>query len=99
MPTQQQNYQSIVGVQQPQNPTLVSAQHGNIGTPMQGVMVQYSTVPSYQVPVRQSSQPVPQQPYHQQVLIPSQPNQGSLPTAGMPVYYSVISPGQQNNLR
>ncbi|XP_075465632.1 R3H domain-containing protein 1 isoform X3 [Ascaphus truei] len=98
MPTQQQNYQSIVGVQQPQNPTLVSAQHGNIGTPMQGVMVQYSTVPSYQVPVRQSSQPVPQQPYHQQVLIPSQPNQGSLPTAGMPVYYSVISPGQQNNL-
>ncbi|KAM4626369.1 R3H domain-containing protein 1 isoform 3-T5 [Discoglossus pictus] len=98
MPNQQQNYQSIVSVQQPQNQTLVGGQHNNIGNPIQGVMVQYSSVPSYQVPVRQGSQSVTQQPYHQQVLIPNQSNQGPLPAAGLPVYYSVISPGQQNNL-
>ncbi|KAM4698844.1 R3H domain-containing protein 1 isoform 7-T7 [Rhinophrynus dorsalis] len=98
MSNQQPNYQGMVSVQQPQNQTLVSGQHSNIANPIQGVMVQYSSVPSYQVPVRQSSQSVPQQPYHQQVLIPSQSNQGPLPTTGMPVYYSVISPGQQNNL-
>ncbi|XP_075037053.1 LOW QUALITY PROTEIN: R3H domain-containing protein 1 [Mixophyes fleayi] len=98
MPNQQPNYQGMVNVQQPQNQPLVSSQHGNIANPIHGVMVQYSSVPSYQVPVRQGSQSVPQQPYHQQVLIPNQSNQGQLPTAGMPVYYSVISPGQQNNM-
>ncbi|XP_063789832.1 R3H domain-containing protein 1 isoform X2 [Pseudophryne corroboree] len=98
MPNQQPNYQGMVNVQQPQNQPLVSSQHGNIANPIHGVMVQYSSVPSYQVPVRQGSQSVPQQPYHQQVLIPNQSNQGQLPTAGMPVYYSVISPAQQNNM-
>ncbi|XP_069838731.1 R3H domain-containing protein 1 isoform X7 [Dendropsophus ebraccatus] len=98
MPSQQPTYQGMVNVQQPQSQTLVSGQHGNIANPIHGVMVQYSSVPSYQVPVRQGSQSVPQQPYHQQVLIPNQPHQGQLPTTGMPVYYSVISPGQQNNL-
>ncbi|XP_073503374.1 R3H domain-containing protein 1 isoform X4 [Phyllobates terribilis] len=98
MPSQQPTYQGMVNVQQPQNQTLVSGQHGNIANPIQGVMVQYSSVPSYQVPVRQGSQSVPQQPYHQQVLIPNQSHLGQIPTTGMPVYYSVISPGQQNNL-
>ncbi|XP_053554219.1 R3H domain-containing protein 1 isoform X4 [Bombina bombina] len=98
IPNQQPNYQSIVSVQQPQNQTLVSGQPNSIGNPIQGVMVQYSSVPSYQVPVRQGSQTVPQQPYHQQVLIPTQSSQGPLHAAGLPVYYSVISPGQQNNL-
>ncbi|KAG8550716.1 hypothetical protein GDO81_022543 [Engystomops pustulosus] len=99
MPGQQPTYhQGMVNVQQPQNQTLVSGQHGNLANPIQGVMVQYSSVPSYQVPVRQGSQSVPQQPYHQQVLIPNQSHQGQLPTSGMPVYYSVISPGQQNSL-
>ncbi|KAM3916388.1 R3H domain-containing protein 1 isoform 5-T7 [Leptodactylus fuscus] len=98
IPSQQPTYQGMVNVQPPQNQTLVGGQHGNLGNPIQGVMVQYSSVPSYQVPVRQGSQSVPQQPYHQQVLIPNQSHQGQLPTTGMPVYYSVISPGQQNNL-
>lgn len=98
MPSQQPNYQGMVNVQQPQNQTLVSGQPGSLSNPIQGVMVQYSSMPSYQVPVRQGSQSIPQQPYHQQVLIPNQSNQGPLATAGMPVYYSVISPGQQNNL-
>ncbi|CAN2389017.1 nucleic acid binding [Pristimantis euphronides] len=97
LPSQQPTYQGMVSVQ-PQNQALVSGQHGSIANPIQGVMVQYSSVPSYQVPVRQGSQSVPQQPYHQQVLIPTQSHQGHLPTTGMPVYYSVISPGQQNNL-
>ncbi|CAH2305385.1 R3H domain-containing 1 isoform X7 [Pelobates cultripes] len=97
MPNQQASYQGIVNVQQPPLNQSIG-QPGNIPSPIQGVMVQYSSMPSYQVPVRQTSQTVPQQPYHQQVLIPSQTSQGPVPAAGMPVYYSVISPGQQNNL-
>ncbi|XP_064926436.1 R3H domain-containing protein 1 isoform X22 [Columba livia] len=97
LPNQQQNYQGLVGVQQPQNQNLVSGQHNNIGNQIQGVIVPYPSVPSYQVSVPQGSQAVPQQTYQQPVIIPGQSNQG-LPTTGMPVYYSVIPSGQQNNL-
>ncbi|NWQ61874.1 R3HD1 protein, partial [Neopipo cinnamomea] len=97
LPNQQQNYQGLVGVQQSQNQNLVSGQHNNVGNQIQGVIVPYPSVPSYQVSVPQGSQAVPQQTYQQPVLIPSQSNQG-LPTTGMPVYYSVIPSGQQNNL-
>ncbi|NWY52616.1 R3HD1 protein, partial [Chionis minor] len=97
LPNQQQNYQGLVGVQQPQNQNLVSGQHNNVGNQIQGVIVPYPSVPSYQVSVPQGSQAVPQQTYQQPVIIPSQSNQG-LPTTGMPVYYSVIPSGQQNNL-
>ncbi|XP_071418906.1 R3H domain-containing protein 1 isoform X9 [Pithys albifrons albifrons] len=97
LPNQQQNYQGLVGVQQSQNQSLVSGQHNNVGNQIQGVIVPYPSVPSYQVSVPQGSQAVPQQTYQQPVIIPSQSNQG-LPTTGMPVYYSVIPSGQQNNL-
>ncbi|KAF1490918.1 R3H domain-containing protein 1, partial [Pygoscelis antarcticus] len=97
LPNQQQNYQGLVGVQQSQNQNLVSGQHNNIGNQIQGVIVPYPSVPSYQVSVPQGSQAVPQQTYQQPVIIPSQSNQG-LPATGMPVYYSVIPSGQQNNL-
>ncbi|NXM64948.1 R3HD1 protein, partial [Illadopsis cleaveri] len=97
LPNQQQNYQGLVGVQQSQNQNLVSGQHNNMGNQIQGVIVPYPSVPSYQVSVPQGSQAVPQQTYQQPVLIPSQSSQG-LPTTGMPVYYSVIPSGQQNNL-
>ncbi|NXK16221.1 R3HD1 protein, partial [Arenaria interpres] len=97
LPNQQQNYQGLVGVQQPQNQNLVSGQHNNVGNQIQGVIVPYPSVPSYQVSVPQGSQAVPQQTYQQPVIIPSQSNQG-LPATGMPVYYSVIPSGQQNNL-
>ncbi|KAF1450025.1 R3H domain-containing protein 1, partial [Pygoscelis papua] len=97
LPNQQQNYQGLVGVQQSQNQNLVSGQHNNIGNQIQGVIVPYPSVPSYQVSVPQGSQAVPQQTYQQPVIIPGQSNQG-LPTTGMPVYYSVIPSGQQNNL-
>ncbi|KFW63599.1 R3H domain-containing protein 1 [Pygoscelis adeliae] len=85
LPNQQQNYQGLVGVQQSQNQNLVSGQHNNIGNQIQGVIVPYPSVPSYQVSVPQGSQAVPQQTYQQPVIIPSQSNQG-LPTS------------QQNNL-
>ncbi|XP_032549143.1 R3H domain-containing protein 1 isoform X3 [Chiroxiphia lanceolata] len=97
LPNQQQSYQGLVGVQQSQNQNLVSGQHNNVGNQIQGVIVPYPSVPSYQVSVPQGSQAVPQQTYQQPVIIPSQSNQG-LPTTGMPVYYSVIPSGQQNNL-
>ncbi|NXP12532.1 R3HD1 protein, partial [Thinocorus orbignyianus] len=97
LPNQQQNYQGLVGVQQSQNQNLVSGQHNNVGNQIQGGIVPYPSVPSYQVSVPQGSQAVPQQTYQQPVIIPSQSNQG-LPTTGMPVYYSVIPSGQQNNL-
>ncbi|XP_042733673.1 R3H domain-containing protein 1 isoform X9 [Lagopus leucura] len=97
LPNQQQNYQGLVGVQQSQNQSLVSGQHNNVGNQIQGVIVPYPSVPSYQVSVPQGSQAVPQQTYQQPVIIPGQSNQG-LPTTGMPVYYSVIPSNQQNNL-
>ncbi|XP_074729851.1 R3H domain-containing protein 1 isoform X8 [Strix uralensis] len=97
LPSQQQNYQGLVGVHQSQNQNLVSGQHNNVGNQIQGVIVPYPSVPSYQVSVPQGSQAVPQQTYQQPVIIPGQSNQG-LPTTGMPVYYSVIPSGQQNNL-
>lgn len=49
LPNQQQNYQGLVGVQQSQNQNLVSGQHNNIGNQIQGVIVPYPSVPSYQV--------------------------------------------------
>ncbi|XP_014350149.1 R3H domain-containing protein 1 isoform X10 [Latimeria chalumnae] len=98
MSGQPQNYQGLVGVQQPQNQTLVGSQHNNMGNQIQGMMVQYPSMPSYPVSMPQGSQGMPQQTYQQPILISNQSNQGPIPTAGMPVYYSVISPGQQNNL-
>ncbi|XP_009885040.1 PREDICTED: R3H domain-containing protein 1 [Charadrius vociferus] len=69
LPNQQQNYQGLVGVQQSQNQNLVSGQHNNVGNQIQGVIVPYPSVPSYQVSVPQGSQAVPQQTYQQPVII------------------------------
>ncbi|XP_066470405.1 R3H domain-containing protein 2 isoform X1 [Tiliqua scincoides] len=90
--------QSMMGVQQSQSQSLLSNQRGNMGSQMQGLMVQYTPLPSYQqVPVANESQSVVQQPFQQPVLVPAnQPVQGGLQAGGMPVYYSVIPPAQQN---
>ncbi|XP_056144956.1 R3H domain-containing protein 1-like isoform X2 [Lampris incognitus] len=98
MPNQPQSYQSMIGVQQPQSQSLVSGQHSNIGNQMQGMMVQYPSMPSYQVSMPQVSQGVPQQTYQQPILIPNQSNQGPMPGSGVQVYYSVITPNQQNSM-
>ncbi|XP_039370233.1 R3H domain-containing protein 2 isoform X4 [Mauremys reevesii] len=89
--------QSMLGVQQPQTSGLLSNQRGSMGNQMQGLMVQYTALPSYQVPVASESQGVVQQPFQQPVLVSaSQSVQGGLQSGGMPVYYSVIPTAQQN---
>ncbi|XP_045409498.1 R3H domain-containing protein 2 isoform X1 [Lemur catta] len=98
MPNQQQAaYQGMIGVQQPQNQGLLSNQRSSMGGQMQGLVVQYTPLPSYQVPVGNDSQNVVQPPFQQPMLVPaSQSVQGGLPAGGVPVYYSMIPPAQQN---
>uniref|UniRef100_A0A8C4JCP5 R3H domain containing 2 n=1 Tax=Dromaius novaehollandiae TaxID=8790 RepID=A0A8C4JCP5_DRONO len=89
--------QSMMGVQQAQPPGLLSSQRSSMGSQMQGLMVQYTPLPSYQVPVANESQSVVQQPFQQPVLVPaSQSVQGGLQAGGVPIYYSVIPAAQQN---
>ncbi|XP_013795087.2 R3H domain-containing protein 2 isoform X1 [Apteryx mantelli] len=89
--------QSMMGVQQAQPPGLLSSQRSSMGSQMQGLMVQYTPLPSYQVPVANESQNVVQQPFQQPVLVPaSQSVQGGLQAGGVPIYYSVIPTAQQN---
>ncbi|XP_051931962.1 R3H domain-containing protein 2 isoform X3 [Hippocampus zosterae] len=93
MPSQQPSYQGMMGVQQQQNPALLNSQRAGIGGQMQSIMVQYPQMPSYQVPVGNENQQVVQQQYQQQVMVPvSQSVQGPVP-----VFYSVITPTQQNS--
>ncbi|XP_054253111.1 R3H domain-containing protein 2 isoform X6 [Indicator indicator] len=97
MSNQQQTYQGVMGVQQAQPPGLLTSQRSSMGGQMQGLMVQYTPLPSYQVPVGNESQSVVQQPFQQPVLVPaSQSVQGGLQAGGVPIYYSVIPPAQQN---
>ncbi|NWU92413.1 R3HD2 protein, partial [Upupa epops] len=98
MSNQQQTYQgSMMGVQQAQPPGLLSSQRNSMGGQMQGLMVQYTPLPSYQVPVANESQGVVQQPFQQPVLVPaSQSVQGGLQAGGVPIYYGVIPTAQQN---
>nr|XP_031542001.1 cAMP-regulated phosphoprotein 21 [Vicugna pacos] len=93
----QQGFQGLVGVQQspPSQGVLSSPQ----GAPVQSVMVSYPTMSSYQVPMTQGSQGLPQQSYQQPVVLPNQAGPGPLPAAGVPVYCSVTPPTPQNNLR
>ncbi|MFT7815010.1 R3H domain-containing protein 1 isoform X3 [Arapaima gigas] len=99
MPSQPQSYQSMVAVQPPQNQNLVSSQHSNMGSQMQGMMVQYASMPSYQqVSMPQGSQGIPQQTYQQAIVVPSQSSQGPMPASGVQVYYSVMPPNQQNTI-
>ncbi|XP_072881780.1 R3H domain-containing protein 1-like isoform X8 [Hemitrygon akajei] len=97
MSSQQQSYQGLVSVQA-QTQNVVSGQHSGVSNQVQGMMVQYPSVQSYQISLTAGSQGMSQQPYQQTILIPNQSSQGSLPSAGMPVYYSVIPPSQQNNI-
>ncbi|XP_067837376.1 cAMP-regulated phosphoprotein 21-like isoform X11 [Heptranchias perlo] len=97
LPNQQQGFQGLMGVQQPpQSQNLLNNQQGN---QVPGVMVQYPAMSSYQVPMTQGSQGMPQQSYPQAIMLPNQSGQGTLPATGMPVYCNVIPPSPQNNLR
>ncbi|KAJ8400786.1 hypothetical protein AAFF_G00391400 [Aldrovandia affinis] len=98
MPSQQPAYQGMMGVQPPQNPGLLTSQRAAMGGQMQSMIVQYPPMPSYQVPVANDSQQVVQQQFQQPVMVPaSQSVQGGLAGGGMPVYYSVLTPTQQNS--
>ncbi|XP_028642932.1 cAMP-regulated phosphoprotein 21 isoform X11 [Grammomys surdaster] len=93
----QQGFQGLMGVQQPAHSQgVMSSQQG---APVHGVMVSYPTMSSYQVPMTQGSQAVPQQTYQPPIMLPNQAGQGSLPATGMPVYCNVTPPTPQNNLR
>ncbi|XP_045078752.1 R3H domain-containing protein 2-like isoform X4 [Coregonus clupeaformis] len=96
VPQQPQN-QGMIGVpQQPQNQALLTSQRqGQITT----MMVQYPQLPSYQqVPVASDPQQViqHQQQYQQQVMVPVSQSLQTV-QGPMPVYYSVITPTQQNS--
>ncbi|XP_066206983.1 cAMP-regulated phosphoprotein 21 isoform X4 [Saccopteryx leptura] len=93
----QQGFQGLIGVQQP--PQSQNVMSNQPGTPVQSVMVSYPTMSSYQVPMTQGSQGLPQQSYQQPIMLPNQTGQGSLPATGMPVYCNVTPPTPQNNLR
>ncbi|XP_071592091.1 cAMP-regulated phosphoprotein 21 isoform X6 [Heliangelus exortis] len=97
LPNQQQGFQGLMGMQQPpQSQNLMNNQQGN---QVQGMMVQYPAMSSYQVPMTQGSQGLPQQSYQQPIMLPNQSGQGTLTASGMPVYCNVIPPAPQNNLR
>ncbi|XP_060775385.1 R3H domain-containing protein 2 isoform X8 [Neoarius graeffei] len=99
MASQQPAYQGMMGVQQPQSASIMNSQRPGMSGQIQGMVVQYTPMPSYQVPVANETQPVVQQQYQQPVMVPvSQSVQGAIPAAPpMPVYYSVLTPTQQNS--
>ncbi|KAJ8388353.1 hypothetical protein AAFF_G00133790 [Aldrovandia affinis] len=92
-----QGYQGVVGVQPPQSQGLISGQHSGMGAPMQSMMVQYPSVPSYQVSVPLGSQGMAHQTYQQPMIIQNQSGQGPMAAPGVQVYYSVIPPHSQQS--
>ncbi|XP_059425268.1 R3H domain-containing protein 2-like isoform X6 [Carassius carassius] len=94
MPAHPPSYQGMMGVQQTQNQSLVGSQANQI----QSVMVQYPTMPPYQVSVQQGSQSIPQAAYQQQIVLQGQTNQTTAPSNSMQVYYSMMPPGQHSSI-
>uniref|UniRef100_A0AAZ3RX10 R3H domain containing 2 n=1 Tax=Oncorhynchus tshawytscha TaxID=74940 RepID=A0AAZ3RX10_ONCTS len=96
MSHQQPQYQGMIGVsQQPQNQALLNSQGQGMHGQVTAMMVQYPQMPSYQVPVASDSQQMIQQ-YQQQVMVPVSQSVQTV-QGPMPVYYSVITPTQQNS--
>ncbi|XP_062845607.1 R3H domain-containing protein 1-like isoform X2 [Trichomycterus rosablanca] len=92
MPGQAHNYQSMMGTQQPQSQSLVGSQAG-MANQIQGVVVQYPPVPTYQ-----GTQNVSQPAYQQQLVLQAPTNQTPVPSASMQVYYSVLPPAQHSTV-
>ncbi|XP_016371309.1 R3H domain-containing protein 1 isoform X5 [Sinocyclocheilus rhinocerous] len=97
MPAQPPSYQGMMGVQQTQNQSLLGSQAG-MANQIQSVMVQYPTMPPYQVSLQQGSQSVPQAAYQQQIVLQGQTNQTPAPSASMQVYYSMMPPTQHSSI-
>ncbi|CAI5637924.1 unnamed protein product [Oreochromis niloticus] len=92
MPNPASSYQTVVGVQPTPNLALTGNQQSNMGNQMQGMMVQYPPMQSYQ----QVS--VPQQTYQQPVFVSCQPGQGAVAVAGMQPCYSLLPPNQHTTM-
>ncbi|XP_056883237.1 R3H domain-containing protein 1-like isoform X2 [Takifugu flavidus] len=92
MPNPGSSYQTIVGMQPTPNLTVTGNQQSNMGNQMQGMMVQYPPVQSYQ----QVS--VPQQTYQQPVLVSCQPGQGAVAVAGVQPCYGLLPSNQHTTM-
>ncbi|XP_069377583.1 R3H domain-containing protein 1-like isoform X6 [Paralichthys olivaceus] len=91
MPNPASSYQTVVGVQPTPNLALTGNQQSNMGNQMQGMMVQYPPMQSYQVSL-------PQQTYQQPVFVSCQPGQGAMAVAGMSPYYSLLPQNQHTTM-
>ncbi|XP_026218260.1 R3H domain-containing protein 1-like isoform X2 [Anabas testudineus] len=91
MPNPASSYQTVVGVQPTPNLALTGNQQSNMGNQMQGMMVQYPPMQSYQVSV-------PQQNYQPPVFVSCQPGQGAVAVAGMQPCYSLLPPNQHTTM-
>ncbi|XP_056286895.1 R3H domain-containing protein 1 isoform X3 [Pseudoliparis swirei] len=92
MPPPASSYQAIVGMQPTSSLALTGNQQSNMGNQIQGMMVQYPPMQSYQ----QLS--VPQQTYQQPVFVSCQPGQGPVAVAGMQPCYSLLPPNQHTTM-
>ncbi|XP_029300441.1 LOW QUALITY PROTEIN: R3H domain-containing protein 1 [Cottoperca gobio] len=92
MPNPASSYQTIMGMQPTSNLALTGNQQSNMGNQMQGMMVQYPPMQSYQ----QVS--VPQQTYQQPMFVSCQPGQGAVAVAGMQPCYSLLPPNQHTTM-
>ncbi|XP_036807547.1 R3H domain-containing protein 1 isoform X8 [Oncorhynchus mykiss] len=100
---QQPGYHAVMPnpPQGPQHQNLVNnQQHSNMGNHMTAFMVQYPSMPSYQVSMPQGSQNMPphQQACQQPMMIQSHPSQAPMAMSGMQVYYSVMPPNQHSTM-
>nr|XP_020447894.1 R3H domain-containing protein 1-like isoform X3 [Monopterus albus] len=91
MPNPTSSYPTVVGVQPTLSLALTGNQQSNMGNQMQGMMVQYPPIQSYQVSV-------PQQTYQQPVFVSCQPGQGAVAVAGMQPCYSLLPPNQHTTM-
>ncbi|XP_013866130.1 R3H domain-containing protein 1 [Austrofundulus limnaeus] len=92
MPNPASSYQTVLGVQPTPNLVLTGNQQSNMANQMQGMMVQYPPMASYQ----QVS--VPQQTYQQPVFMSCQPGQGPVAVSGMQPCYGLLPPTQHTTM-
>ncbi|KAM4710768.1 R3H domain-containing protein 1 isoform 3-T4 [Anableps anableps] len=91
MPNPASSYQTVVGVQPTPSLALTGNQQSNMANQMQGMMVQYPPMQSYQVSV-------PQQTYQQPVFVSCQPGQGAVAVSGMQPCYSLLPTNQHTTM-
>ncbi|XP_019724017.1 R3H domain-containing protein 1 isoform X4 [Hippocampus comes] len=85
------SYQTIVGMQPTLNFALTGVQQSNISSQMQGMMVQYSPMQSYQVSLPQHAGPM--------LVSTCQPGQGAVAVSGVQPYYSLLpAPNQHTTM-